>query len=458
MKRWVKVLLAVVAALLVLLVLNAVTLDRQTKSAKVTVEGAEIVRLQGGDLQVLDEGPRNAPPIVLLHCYTCAVNWWDKMIPLLDRDHRVIAIDLLGHGGSDKPRSGYSMQDQADLVAQALGELGVTDATVVGHSLGGAVATALAEQSRDLVGGLVIADTEPDTSYGSLDLLARAALAPVLGEALWRVKMDWTVKKGLGEAFAPGYEVPDQFVDDVNEMTYTAYDDSHSGFDSYVSESPLDDRIRALDIPLLVIFGAEEQIVDAREALSAYADIPDAQTALIQGAGHSPNVEKPAQTARLILRLSRETAPSPAAKPKQAQTAAPRRIVARCDQAIIGSGGPDWRKRSTVSGSFGLFGSGRNLRRADRIGSAFVTKIPAVLEGHKQVALRVPASERGQVSLIYGPIHFVRAVDQGADQVTFEPCPKKPRTVWPGGLALADRDRITLEVVIGGSVKKIKLG
>ncbi len=463
MRRWLKVLLGVLAALVVLLILNAVVLDHQTKSAKVTVDGAMILPLPGGDMQVLDTGAgapiKGKSPVVLLHCYTCSINWWWKLIPLLRDQHRVIAVDLLGHGGSEMPSNGYSMQDQAQLVAQALDRLQVKGpVTVVGHSLGGAVGVALAEQSPQLVGRLVIVDSEPDTSYGSLDLIARAAYTPVLGEALWRLKMDWTIRKAIGQAFAPGYDVPDQFVDDVKRMTYTAYDDSHSAFDSYVGESPLDRRISSLGVPLLAIFGAEDQIIDPRKALSAYAGVSGAQTALVLGAGHSPNVEKPAETAALILRFSREAARSPAAKPKPARTPAPRRVVARGDQAIIGPGSPDWRKQSTVSGSFGLFGSGRNLRRADKIGTAFVTKIPAVLEGHKKVVLRVPTSERGRVSLIYGPIHLVRAVDQGADQVTFQPCPSKPRTVWPGGLALADRHRITLEVVVGGSVKELEVG
>jgi pimeloyl-ACP methyl ester carboxylesterase len=140
MRRWLKVLLGVLAALVVLLILNAVVLDHQTKSAEVTADGAKILSLPGGDLQVLDSGPvayltvshrRNAPrppkpePIVLLHCYTCSINWWDKLIPLLERaGHRVIAIDLLGHGGSEMPSNGYSMQDQAQLVAQALDRVG----------------------------------------------------------------------------------------------------------------------------------------------------------------------------------------------------------------------------------------------------------------------------------------------------------------------------------------------
>src|SRR3954471_16836523 len=109
MSRWLKALIAVLAALIVLLLLNAVVLNHQTKSAKANVDGGRILRLQSGDLQVVDSGPRSASPIVLLHCYTCALNYWDDMIPLLERDHRVIAIDLLGHGGSEKPGSGHSM-------------------------------------------------------------------------------------------------------------------------------------------------------------------------------------------------------------------------------------------------------------------------------------------------------------------------------------------------------------
>lgn len=332
MRRWLKVLLAVLAALVVLLILNAIVIDHQTKGARVTVDGAKILSLPGGDLQVLDtQGtvvplqasgqrtphPPRLAPIVLLHCYTCSINWWGKTIPLLERGgHRVIAIDLLGHGGSEMPSNGYSMQDQAQLVSQALDRLHVKGPlTVVGHSLGGAVAVALAEQSPKLVGRLVIIDSEPDNSYGSLDLLTRAAYTPILGEALWRVKMDWTIRKALGQAFAPGYDVPDQFVDNVKRMTYTAYHDSHSAFDSYVGGSPLDKRISSLGVPLLAIFGAQDQIIDPRPALSAYAGVPGAQTALIQGAGHSPNVEKPAETARLIERFDRSTAASGADGP-----------------------------------------------------------------------------------------------------------------------------------------------
>lgn len=286
----------------VLLALNAIALDRETGSAEVTVPGGRILHLAGGEIQVLEKGPPNVPPIVLIHCFTCAIDWWDGMIPRLDRSRRVIAIDLRGYGGSEKPGSGYSMEDQAKLVAEALNRLGVRNATVVGHSLGGTVATALNEGFPPLVGRLVIIDQAPDESYasGGLPFTAELTFVPVLGPALWRITPDFAIKDGLGAAFRPGYDVPDRFVDDFKRMTYTSYTaDAEEG--DYSNAVPLDRRIERSGTPLLAIFGAEDQIYDARKALAAYAKVPGARTKLIKGAGHSPNVERPAKTAALIL-------------------------------------------------------------------------------------------------------------------------------------------------------------
>jgi pimeloyl-ACP methyl ester carboxylesterase len=167
MRRGWKILIGVVLVLVVLLGLNALSVDNETKSAGVTEPGGRILNLPGGELEVVEHGPRKASPIVLIHCFTCAINWWDKVMPLLDRDHRVVAVDLLGHGGSEKPSSGYSIENQADLVAQALGQLGVSHAEVVGHSLGGPVTIALAEQSPQLVDRMVTIDSIPDNSYAT---------------------------------------------------------------------------------------------------------------------------------------------------------------------------------------------------------------------------------------------------------------------------------------------------
>ncbi len=314
MRRGWKILIGVVAVLVVLLILNALSVDHETKSAAVTEPSGKILDLPGGDLEVVEHGPRYANPIVLIHCFTCAINYWDAMTPRLARGHRVIAIDLLGHGGSEKPKSGYSVPNQADLVASALDKLDVSDAEVVGHSLGGAVAVALAQQSPQLVNRVVIVDTPPTHEEGDLGLVAKLGFAPVIGEAFWRIKPDFAVKKGLEVAFAPGFDVPDAFVEDVDRMTFNAYDDSPSGFDDYTKEEPLDRRMAETGKPLLVIMGAEEQIIDepAKRLAEYRANVPGAKTKLIAGSGHSPNVEKPAQTAALVLAFA---PPKPIAPP-----------------------------------------------------------------------------------------------------------------------------------------------
>jgi pimeloyl-ACP methyl ester carboxylesterase len=308
MGRGWKIGIGLLAALIALLGINARLLDGETKSATVTVPGGRLLDLPGGELQVVEGGPAKGSPIVLIHCFTCAIDWWDGVRPALERQHRVIAVDLLGHGGSEKPDSGYTPENQAKLVAEALQRLGVHDAEIVGHSLGGAVSVALAEQHPRLVNRVAIIDMPPDNSYGDLGFIAGLAFQPVLGEALWRIKPDFSIRDGLGVAFAPGFDVPDAFVDDVKRMTYTAYDESPSGVEDFIGDKSLDRRMRPTGKPLMVLMGAEEQIVnDPERALRQYArGDPGAQTHLIAGAGHSPNVEKPVETAHLILEFGSE--------------------------------------------------------------------------------------------------------------------------------------------------------
>ena len=317
----------IAVALIALLAINALIVDGKTKPAEVTVPGGRLLDLPAGEVQVVDRGPREGSPIVLIHCFSCAIDWWDRVMPALEAGHRVIALDLLGHGGSEKPGGGYTPENQAKVVAQALHRLGVREAALVGHSLGGAVAVALTERDPGLVARVAIIDMPPDHSYGDLGFIAGLAFKPVIGEALWTIKPDFSVRDGLGVAFAPDFDVPDEFVEDVKRLTYTAYDSSPTGTDEFLDDDPLDQRMAGTGKPLMVLMGAEEQIVnDPQRALDQYAGAPGTETHLIPGAGHSPNVEKPARTAALILKFAdpavRAAADTPAKRSSEARNPA----------------------------------------------------------------------------------------------------------------------------------------
>ena len=310
MSRWLKIVLVVVVALIALLVLNAVTVGNETKDAEVNVEGAELVETSGGTLQVLDEGDPAGTPVVLIHGYTASMNWFEELAPLLSQTHRVIRVDLLGHGGSDKPAAGYEIADQAKAVAEALAEMEVTNATVVGHSLGGTVATAIAEQSPELAPRVVILDqASNDENENDLGFVAQLGYTPLIGPAIQRtiqVAPDAVVRAQYDVGFAPGFnlasgfEDPDQVVEDLREMTYTAYVDIVDAEEDYSGSRSLDDRLSAIEVPLLVVFGAEDQIYDAEPSVEPYTDVPGVQTEILEGVGHSPNVEAPEETAALI--------------------------------------------------------------------------------------------------------------------------------------------------------------
>ena len=325
-RRW-KIALGVLAALAVLLAVNTVTTNSQTEQAKVTADGGRILELSRGDVQVTDSGEPSkraaGQPIVLLHCYACSLHWFDRLEPLLAKNHRVIRIDLIGFGGSEKPESGYEIPAQAQVVAEALNRLGVEGAMVAGNSMGAAVAASLAEQASQLVDRAVVIDMAPNTEdYGDgLPFPARLAYAPVLGQALWRVTPDFAIRDSYEESVAPGFDLeagfddPDQVVADYDAMTYTSFDEAPGAMDDYLEELPLDERFRRVPVPLMVIFGAEDQILDAERAVEGFEDVPGVRTEVIEGAGHAPQIERPEEVARSLDEFALEALPSASDRP-----------------------------------------------------------------------------------------------------------------------------------------------
>ncbi|MEU5693581.1 alpha/beta hydrolase [Actinosynnema sp. NPDC020468] len=290
-----RIALPAVAALAVLLAGNTLSVLTQTAEAS----GEQVVRLPGGDIHVVQDGPPGAPTVVLLHGLGGSTAWWDPVLPGL-RDLHVVRVDLLGHAGSAKPTDGYGIAEQARRVGAVLDDLGVRRAIVVGHSTGGAVATSLAEQRREAVAAIALIDTGPRLDAFLGDSVTGSLVAtPVIGQLIWRLRTDATIRDALSTAFTREVRIPDRIVADVRGMTYrslTATDDAST---TYLRERPIPDRLAALDLPTLVIFGSQDHRWQPSSA-EDYRRVPHARIEILDGVGHTPMFEDPDTTGNLL--------------------------------------------------------------------------------------------------------------------------------------------------------------
>ncbi len=265
--------------------------------------GCSTVRTFGeGDLNVVQDGEPDAPALLLVHGLAGSTAWWDSVVPMLARNFRLIRVDLRGHGNSPSPRRGYDTATQARSVAAALDRLGISRYSVAGHSTGGYVATALAEQRRDAVVTLTLIDTGPSPeAVIPQGALSRVALLPIPGRLLWRLQSEATIRKLLrAGAFFREVDIPRDVIESIQGMSHRAFAGTARGSLEYIRQRSVPDRLAALGLPVQVIFGVEDRRYHASLATDEYRAIPDVRIELLDGVGHTPMLEDPNTTGELI--------------------------------------------------------------------------------------------------------------------------------------------------------------
>jgi len=272
--------------------------------------GAEdqFVRLADGDMHVMEDGEPGAPALLLIHGSAGSTAWWDPVVPALAAACRVIRVDLLGHGRSSSPAGGYNIPAHASRVGAALDQLGAGRVTVTGHSMGCLVATALAEQRPDKVAALALIDMGPSLDAQVPDgLLVRLLLARFPGRLLWRLRTEATIRKALKSAFARPVDIPGAAIEAALGLTHRALTGTARGSLDYMRQKSLPDRLAALGLPVLVIFGTEDARYRSSSA-AAYQAVPGARVELLPGVGHTPMMEDPQTTGTLLLEFAAASA------------------------------------------------------------------------------------------------------------------------------------------------------
>ncbi|MDO3702799.1 alpha/beta hydrolase [Micromonospora sp. C28SCA-DRY-2] len=251
-------------------------------------------------MHVVHDGPRQAPPLLLIHGSGFSGGSWSPVVPALAGYHHVIRVDLPGCGQSP-PGLSYDVSVQAGRVAGLLDDLGLRRVATVGHSSGGYIATALAEQRPDLVRSLALISTGPrPDALLRQPVLLRVLLAPPLGPLLWLRRSDAMIRRGISVTCARPVEVPDDLVADLRSTTYRAMRTVLRRNTAYIAERSVPERLAALDVPVLVIFGTADPRWEPSSA-HQYDTVPNARVELLPGVGHIPMLEAPEMTSELLL-------------------------------------------------------------------------------------------------------------------------------------------------------------
>lgn len=227
-------------------------------------------------------------PLVLLHGIPTWSFLFADTLSALAEHHRVLAVDLLGHGWSDR-RDCFdrSLQTQARMVLRFLDELGIDRATVVGHDTGGGVALILGVEHSERLTALVLTDVVAYDSWPIDDMLA-------LGNPRWADRSPREVVDYVAEGLPDGISRPDRLTEAWATGILAPYADEEGKISLLRNASALNtnhttalvDRHASIPVPTLVLWGVDDPWQPVADGERLAAEIPGAELVRVDRASH----------------------------------------------------------------------------------------------------------------------------------------------------------------------------
>jgi pimeloyl-ACP methyl ester carboxylesterase len=251
------------------------------------------------------------PPVILLHGFGGCTYSWRYLAPELAGNHRVFALDLKGYGLSDKPADGkYAVSDQADMVAAFIRAQDLHDLTIIGHSMGGAVTLMtyfkIREADPERIIKLVLIDSAgyPQKMPWFISL----AKAPVIGTVGGKlISPQFATARVLRKSYYHKDRITDEQID-----TYAYYGSLPGAREAVVQTAKqivpedieaLTSQYKTISVPVLIIWGKEDQVVPLSVGKKFKRDIPNSELVILPKTGHMPPEEAPQETARVVKKF-----------------------------------------------------------------------------------------------------------------------------------------------------------
>ncbi len=267
--------------------------ERAPLEARYAAPPSTFVTLDGVRLHVRDTGPREGPPVLLLHGFGSSLHTWDAWAALLEADRRVIRLDLPGFGltGAD-PTGDYSDLRAVALLDGLLDQLGVAQADVVGSSMGGRIAWRFAAERPARVRRLVL--MAPDGFASAGFTYDRPAGVPLLMRALPYTLPMPLLRGGVAPAYADPASLTESALARYRDMMI-APGVRQAILDRMATHVlvPPEPLLRGIAAPTLLLWGESDRMVPAPHAADYARVLADSRTVVLPGLGHVPMEEDP---------------------------------------------------------------------------------------------------------------------------------------------------------------------
>jgi len=264
------------------------------------------MKTHASDLTIAYDDVGTGAPVVLMHAFPANRRQWGPQLPALSSICRCLAPDFRGFGESDARGAG-SVDDYADDIARLLDALSLERAVIGGVSLGGYVTFAFWRRHPSRVRALILSDTRArsDTERDmarrrELIALARASGPVAIADRMIEGLIGKTTRRRQPE-----------LVRSVHRMLASATVDGIVGaLDAMMHRPDATGDLATIAVPTLIIVGDEDVATPIRDAEIMHAGIPRSRLAIIPGAGHLSNVERPAAFNALVSEFL-STLPAP---------------------------------------------------------------------------------------------------------------------------------------------------
>ena len=259
------------------------------------------------NLHYRDLGPRDAPPVLLIHGFSSSGHTWDSMVNTLAQTHRVLVIDLPGHGLTRGPQdaSAVNISFYADLVDAYLTALDLNNVTLIGHSMGGHVSWAFALDHPEHVSGLVLIGAAgvpaSEEEQAQQPLIFRMMRSKFIADKMLHFDMTYFIRGGLLSSYHDDALVTPALVERYVNLSRG---EGHRAILMAMQNAPRGAYdfadLATLDTPTSIIHGAQDTVIPLRQAQALNNAIPNATLKVFDQVGHMPQEEVTADVLAIV--------------------------------------------------------------------------------------------------------------------------------------------------------------